>query len=90
MSAPTKRKVVGSVVKGKEGKPPYIKIREAISLNAGDFLRLESKKTQLDALEAAAASGKLTGDIVESIRERINKMPDFVLFDVVQLPAIKN
>lgn len=81
-----KRRVLGSFVKSKEAnKPPYIKLREAVTLAEGDILRVESKKFQLESLEAAAQAGKLNGDVVEQIRERINKMPDWVLGDVVQL-----
>ena len=78
--AKLKRVSVGSVLKSKEaGKPDYIKMRD------GKIYRLESQKTQLESLEKAVAEGKLTGEVAESIRERINKIPAFVRFEIIEL-----
>jgi len=78
--AKKKRNVVGSVLKSKEaGQPDYIKMRD------GKIYRLESKKSQLESLEGAVKAGKLSGDVAESIKERINKTPDFVRFEIVEL-----
>lgn len=84
--AKTKRKVVGSFNKSKETtKPPYIKIRGDVVLKDGTFLRVESKKFQLESLQSAVAAGKLSGEVVEQITDRINKIPDWVLGEVVML-----
>lgn len=90
------RKTVGSILKSKEtGKPDYLKLRADMKdtlLKAvagmgekGLALRLESKKQQLESLEGAVAAGKLSGDNAEKARERINKIPDFVRFEVILL-----
>jgi hypothetical protein len=84
-----KRRSVGSFCKPKDAtKPPYIKLNEDLVLAKGDFLRVESKKFQLESLEAAISNGKLGGDMAESIRARIEKMPDWVIGEVVQLKAV--
>jgi hypothetical protein len=80
-----KRSVIGSIVKGKDGKPDYLKVSKDVVLKEGDYLNLESKAAQLKSLEEAEANGKLGGDMLESIREKVNKMPDFVRFHVVRL-----
>jgi len=86
MASKYKRTVVGSVLKSKEaGKPDYIKIREDVSLKKGDILRLESKKSQLDSLESALSANKLSAEMGVKARERIEKMPEWVRFEVVQL-----
>jgi len=75
-----KRVQVGSVCKAKEaGQPDYIKMRD------GKFYRLESQKFQLENLEQAVAAGKLSDDVAGKIRERIEKIPSFVRFEVVEL-----
>lgn len=79
-----RRTVIGSVVKNKEaGKPDYIKVNGAHVLKDGQFLNLESKATQLASLDDAVKAGKLSGDVAEAARERINKIPDFVRFQIV-------
>lgn len=80
-----KRKVIGSVVKGKEGKNDYIKVRGTHVLKDGQFLNLESKATQLKRLDEAVAAKKLTPDLAATIKARINKIPDFVRFEVITL-----
>lgn len=84
--AKSKRVVVGSVCKSKDsGKPDYIKIRDDMTLRKGQTLRLESKKFQLDSLQSAVSSGKLSGDLSEKIKERIEKIPDWVRFEIISL-----
>lgn len=84
-----KRTVVGSVIKSKDAsKPNYIKFNlrntnGVLTLKDGQTLSVESKKFQLDSLNRAKESGKLSGDVAESIEERINKIPDFVLGELV-------
>jgi len=74
-----KRMQVGSVCKSKkDGEPDYIKMRD------GKSYRLESKSYQLKSLEDAVKQGKLTEDIGEQVRERINKIPDWVRFELVE------
>lgn len=83
--AKSKRKLVGSIVKGKEGKPDYIKVRGTHVLNDGQFLNLESKAQQLASLEAAVAAKKLPEEVAKGVRERINKIPDFVRFEIIAI-----
>jgi len=86
--AKSKRSVVGSVCKSKDaGKPDYIKIRDDMSLKKGQILRLESKKYQLESLQGAVSAGKLSSELGEKIRERIEKIPDWVRFEIVAVEA---
>lgn len=79
--AKLKRSVVGSVYKAKEaGKVDYIKMRDT-----GKTYRLESAAYQLKSLEDAVAAGKLSDDVAEKVRERIQKIPEFVRFELVEL-----
>jgi hypothetical protein len=87
------RVTVGKIYKGKEGKPDYLKLDhyskkelfDAISGmdEKGLYLNLESKNSQLAGIEKALAEGKMKPENAEKARERVNKMPDFVRFDVV-------
>jgi hypothetical protein len=80
------RNVIGSVLKSKEaGQPDYVKINKDVTLKQGQTLRLESKKQQIDSAKAAIAAGKLTGDLGATILERLEKIPDFVRFEIVSL-----
>ncbi|NDD84120.1 hypothetical protein EBZ38_07580 [bacterium] len=82
----TRRKVIGSVCKSKDaGKPDYIKIREDVVLKKNQSLRLESKKFQMESLEGATAQGKVSAELSEKIRDRIDKIPDWVRFEIVAL-----
>lgn len=86
--AKSKRTVVGSVCKSKDaGKPDYIKVRDDVVLKKGQVLRLESKKFQLDSLQGAVTSGKVSGDLSEKIKERIEKIPDWVRFEIIALES---
>lgn len=80
-----KRTTIGSIVKGKEGKPDYVKISKDVTLKQGDFLNLESKASQLKSVNEAVQSGKLSGEVAESIIENIEKIPDFVRFQIVRI-----
>lgn len=78
--AKLKRNQIGSFCKSKdEDKPPYIKMRD------GKFYRVESAKFQLRSLEKAVADGKLTEEIAKVVRERIEKIPEWVLGEVIEL-----
>lgn len=79
-----KRRVIGSVCKSKDPlKPPYLKVREGVTLQKDQIIRVESAKFQLESLERTVASGKLSGEMVEQIRERISKIPDWVIGEAV-------
>jgi len=77
---------VGSVLKAKEaGQPDYIKIKNDITLRAGQSLRLESKASKLKDLEQGIELGRINPELAEKIRTNIDKHPDFVRFDIVLL-----
>jgi hypothetical protein len=90
-----KRNTVGSVMKGREaGDSDYVKLRgdmkdvllQAIAkmdAQKGLALNLESKKSRLEGLEEAVRNSKMSAENAEKARERINKMPDFVRFEIV-------
>lgn len=97
MAGKYSRKTVGSVFKSKEaGDPDYIKLRgdtgedlikalASMDRTKGLSLRLESKKFQLESLDEAVAAGKLPAETGDKVRERINKIPDYVRFEIVLL-----
>jgi hypothetical protein len=79
-----KRTQVGSFCKSKdEGKPPYFKMRD------GKIFRVESAKFQLKSLEDAVAQGKLNEEVANKVRERIAKIPEWVLAEIVELAVEK-
>ena len=80
-----KRLTVGDIVKGKDGKPDYIKISNDVVLKRGDFLNLESKASQTKSIETAVKDGKMSEEIATSVMERVNKIPEFVRFQIVKL-----
>lgn len=84
--AKTKRTVIGSVLRHKDDpKKSYIKIKNEVRLKAGQILQLQSKKQQLDNLRVAVESGKMSADMASEIGERLERVPDFVLFEVIAL-----
>jgi len=81
-----KRAKVGSVLKSKDTtQPDYIKIDNDVSLKKGDILNLESKKSKLASLEKNVENGKLSGDLADKIRGDIEKMPEFVRFEIIKV-----
>ncbi len=76
------KRTLGSVVKGRDGKPDYIKIKDDVVLKKGQILNLESVKNQLESLQKAVAAGKLSAENGEKIKERISKVPDWVRFEI--------
>lgn len=81
-----KREVIGSFLKAKDSnKPPYIKIKTDATFKANDIIRVENKKFQLDSLETAVNAGKLSKELADKARERINNIPDFVIAELVVL-----
>jgi uncharacterized Zn finger protein len=86
MSGKLKREVIGSFLKAKEdSKPPYIKIKNDVVFKANDIVRVENKKFQLQSIETAVATGKLSPEIAAKAQERINKIPEFVIAELVVL-----
>lgn len=81
-----RRRVVGSVLKSKDDPSvSYFKVgRNAVTLQPGEILSLESKAQQLASLDHVVASGKLSADLAETARARIEKIPDFVRFEMIQ------
>jgi hypothetical protein len=79
------RTTIGSVVKGQDGKPDYIKMNKDVVLKSGDYLNLESKAMQLKSLDEAVNNGKLSEEVADKIRENVNKIPDFVRFQIVKI-----
>lgn len=89
------RKQIGSVLvtkdeklkykdeKGNPIKEFYIKITEDVSFKKGDFINLENKKVKLASLEAY--KGSMSAEAYDKALERIEKMPDFVQFELVQV-----
>lgn len=88
----SKRTLVGSVIKSNDpSKPNYIKVNlrnvpgGVLTLKDGQTLSVESKKFQMDSLEKAVSAGKLSGEVGEKIRSRIEKIPDFVLGEIIMI-----
>ncbi len=84
------RKQIGKIVKKSADKQKYekvpefsLKIEQDITLKAGTYLNLENKAFKLASLEANKA--KMSEENYEKALERINKMPDFVFFEVIKL-----
>lgn len=74
---------IGSVLSGKDDpKSTYIKIDQDISLKKGETLSVQSKTQASERLEAAIAAGKLSGEIAEKARARLEKWPSFVKFEI--------
>lgn len=81
-----KRQKVGSVLKSKDTtQPDYIKIDTDVVLKKGDTLSLESKKSKLASLDKNVENGKLSGELADKIREDIEKIPDFVRFEIIKV-----
>jgi len=71
--------------KDKDGeviKEFYIKVKQDCSFKAGEFINLENKAVKLASLDFY--KDKMSEENYEKALERINKMADFVQFDVVQ------
>lgn len=83
--AKKRKTVIGSVVKGRDGKPDYIKVRGTHVLKDGQFLNLETKDAQLASAEAAFVAKKLSAEVLGKIKDRVGKIPDFVRFEVTTL-----
>lgn len=81
-----KRTVVANVCKDpKDDKKSYIKFKQDVTFKAGDTLNLESAKEQMKNLETAIAEGKVSEDFGEKLKERIERIPDWIRFEVIRL-----
>ena len=80
------RKTVGSIVKGLNGKPDYIKMSNDVNLKRGEFLNLESKATQIASIQEGITAGRIAQEKGDAMLERANKIPDFVRFEIVYNP----
>jgi hypothetical protein len=81
---------IGNVYKSKDpSKADYIQInkalKEAIVLQPGQYISVESKAYQKASLERAVADGKLSEENAEKARARIEKIPDFVRGELILL-----
>lgn len=82
------RKSVGSILKSKEAsRSNYLKInlqdKGKITLKHGDVLEVKSKKFKLEEIERLRAEGRIEESKLEKMQEYAEKMPDFVLAEVV-------
>lgn len=82
------RNKIGSVYKSMDPtKSNYIKVdlfgKDAITLRHGEYINVESKAYQLKSLEKALAEGRISEDNAEKAKGRIEKMPDFVLGELI-------
>lgn len=82
------RQKIGSVYKSQDpAKSNYIKVdlqnKDSITLKHGEYVQVESKAYQLKSLQAAVEAGKISEENGEKARARIEKMPDFVLGELI-------
>jgi hypothetical protein len=91
--AKMKRLTVGSVIKSKDpAKSNYLKFNlglkgGSMTVKDGQTLSVESKAYQLKSLEAAVQAGKLSEENAAKARARIEKIPDFVLGEIILLES---
>lgn len=76
-------KNIGSVVKGKDGKPDYIKISQDVTLKAGQFLNLESAAAKKASIQKAMSEGKMSEEAAQKALAVVEKIPAFVRFNLV-------
>jgi hypothetical protein len=89
------RQQIGKIVKKSDDKLRYEGIKEfslkidlppgqeTITLRNGQYLNLENKAFKLASLEANKE--KMSEENYEKAVERINKMPDYIFFEVLKL-----
>jgi hypothetical protein len=83
--AKKKRLTVGSIWKGREGKPDYIKIDNDVVLTKGQFVNLETKAQKIKSLKDAIEAGRLSGEGAQKMLERAEKMPEGIRFELYVL-----
>ncbi len=89
--AKTKRVKIGSIVKGRDGKPDYfqayIKDKEGkpsqYVLKDGQFLDLDSKAKQLADIKFLVENDKIDADTAKYLSDKVAKIPDYVRFEVI-------
>lgn len=79
---------VGSILKSKdESKPNYLKVnlkdKGTITLKHGQYLQVLSKTAKLKDIARLRREEKLSEDQLNKMEEYANKMPDFVLAEVM-------
>lgn len=80
------RTVIGSIIKSKsKEKPDYIKFKTDVSFKAGDCISVETKSYKLVSLENAYKKGYLNQEMLERLKEKVEKMPEFVRADLVKV-----
>ena len=87
-----KRTVIGNLSKPDESKnksgakqSPYLKVKKGVVLKEGQIIKFESAKFQLESLEEAIKLGKLSEDVGGQIRERIQRIPEWVISEAILL-----
>lgn len=84
--AKKKRIKLGNVVKSKDAtKPNYLQVQQDITLKKGQYINFESKKYQIESLNAAIAAGRLSEEIGTKMLANIEKQPEWVLVEAVTL-----
>lgn len=75
---------VGSILKPKDDtKSNYIKFDTDFVAKKGSYLSVESKKYKLSVADRLEAENKIKPDHAEKMRTYANKMPDFVLAELI-------
>lgn len=85
-----KRVKLGQVYKSKDAtKSNYIQIdpqlKQPVTLNPGQYIQVESKGYQLASLARAAEKGLISEENAEKAKDRIEKIPEFVLGELILL-----
>ena len=83
-----KRTTIGSILKSKDSsKPNYIKVnlykQESVTLKNGQTLQVLSKKQKLQDVARLRNEGKLEESVLDKMEEQANRMPDFVMAEIV-------
>jgi hypothetical protein len=86
--AKKKRLVVGSIWKGRDGKPDYIKINNDVVLTKGQFVNLESKAQKIKSLEDAIQAGRLSGDGAQKMLQNARDMNEGIRFELYVLQDV--
>ena len=81
---------VGTITKKSDDRQKFedikeftLKINQDITLKAGTYLNLENKVFKKRNLEANR--DKMSQEVFDSAMEKVDNMPDWVVFEVVQL-----
>lgn len=66
-----KRRNIGVVYKGRDGKPDSIKITEDVQLKKGQYVNLENEASEIKGLDAAVKAGALDAEYAETRKEQV-------------------